>query len=69
MKCKVCGCTDERACETGCEWVGPNLCSNCIIYHDCRITEGMIVHELVHKLDKRLSEKSVREITEGLLYG
>lgn len=44
------------------------ICNNCI-YHDCRLTEAMIVHELVHKRDKRLSEKSVREITEGLLYG
>jgi hypothetical protein len=28
-RCRVCGCTDERACEVGCEWVGPNLCSAC----------------------------------------
>lgn len=43
--------------------------SNNIIYHDRRLTELDILHELVHKLDKRLNEKSVREITEGLLYG
>lgn len=33
-RCRVCGCTDERACEdphTGgpCSWVEPNLCSAC----------------------------------------
>jgi hypothetical protein len=27
--CAVCGCTDDRACEGGCHWVGPNLCSAC----------------------------------------
>lgn len=40
-----------------------------IIYHDRRLTELDVIHELVHHLDRRLSEKSVREITEGLLYG
>lgn len=27
--CRVCGCTDERACEGGCSWVEPDLCSQC----------------------------------------
>lgn len=28
--CRVCGCTDERACEpTGCWWVTPDICSVC----------------------------------------
>ena len=31
--CRVCGCTDERACEGGCSWVpdpeGGDLCSRC----------------------------------------
>ena len=25
--CRVCGCTDESACEGGCSWVEPDLCS------------------------------------------
>lgn len=29
MKCRVCGCTDERACLGGCYWVEPELCSRC----------------------------------------
>lgn len=29
MKCRVCTCTDDRACESGCEWAEPDLCSNC----------------------------------------
>lgn len=27
--CRICGCTDERACPGGCTWVGPDLCSAC----------------------------------------
>lgn len=29
MKCKICGCSDEKACEGGCVWVDENLCSKC----------------------------------------
>jgi hypothetical protein len=29
MTCKVCGCTEHRACPGGCFWVVPNLCSKC----------------------------------------
>lgn len=28
--CRVCGCTDERACEGGCWWVEDDLCSSCV---------------------------------------
>ena len=27
--CRVCGCTWNNACEDGCSWVEPGLCSNC----------------------------------------
>jgi hypothetical protein len=29
-QCRVCGCTDDYACDGGCEWVEPDLCSSCI---------------------------------------
>jgi hypothetical protein len=29
-RCRVCGCTDGRACPGGCAWVAPDLCSACI---------------------------------------
>ena len=31
--CKVCGCTDERACQGGCFWVDKQetICSSCAI--------------------------------------
>ena len=28
--CRVCGCTDDRACDGGCWWVQPDLCSACV---------------------------------------
>lgn len=27
--CRECGCTDDEACEGGCTWVEPDLCSAC----------------------------------------
>lgn len=31
-KCRVCGCTDDHACEGGCAWVSPDedLCTACV---------------------------------------
>jgi hypothetical protein len=28
-RCGVCGCTDDHACQGGCSWVSPDLCSRC----------------------------------------
>ena len=28
-ECRICGCTDRRACFGGCHWIGPDLCSQC----------------------------------------
>ena len=32
MKCKGCGCTNQRACAGGCSWfsIAPPVCSACI---------------------------------------
>lgn len=30
QKCKICGCTEDKACEGGCHWVKYDLCSACI---------------------------------------
>ena len=29
VRCRVCGCSDFRACPGGCWWVEPDLCSAC----------------------------------------
>ena len=31
MRCRECGCTDTRACDGGCFWVEPELCSQCSV--------------------------------------
>jgi len=28
--CRICGCTDTRACEGGCSWLLQGVCSKCI---------------------------------------
>lgn len=28
--CRICGCTEARACPGGCHWVEPGLCSSCL---------------------------------------
>ena len=28
-KCRICGCTQNNACEGGCYWVEEDLCSKC----------------------------------------
>jgi len=32
MRCRVCGCTTDRACPGGCSWVSTNppICSACL---------------------------------------
>lgn len=38
--CEQCGCTDDNACQGGCSWVRPGLCSACAYagqeVDDCR---------------------------------
>lgn len=29
--CRVCGCSNDRACPGGCVWAEPNLCSRCAL--------------------------------------
>lgn len=30
MKCKYCGCTEDKPCAGGCFWAKDDVCSNCI---------------------------------------
>ncbi len=30
-RCRVCGCTNNRACPGGCYWVAIDLCSKCAV--------------------------------------
>lgn len=46
-KCRVCGCTDERACSGGCAWVKgePDLCTLCVNVE--RITQRIVTAQEV----------------------
>lgn len=62
QKCKVCGCTQNNACEGGCYWVEDNLCSKCeeIVQQN----EG-IIHEnetSVEKLKRELEKSKVNSV-------
>ena len=30
VSCRGCGCTESEACEGGCIWATPSLCSACV---------------------------------------
>lgn len=32
QRCRVCGCTEAKACEGGCSWFSMNLCTSCSKY-------------------------------------
>jgi hypothetical protein len=40
--CLLCGCTDDRACEGGCCWVLPALCSACLLNAVAAAAAGLI---------------------------
>jgi hypothetical protein len=45
--CRECGCTEHAACNDGCGWIEPELCSTCadphtVLLHDMR-AEGYLV--------------------------
>jgi hypothetical protein len=39
--CRVCGCTDDHACEGGCYWVEADLCSKCAEKCAAQLTPGV----------------------------
>ena len=43
-KCVVCGCTDEHACDEGCEWIlaEPMVCSQCAVPYMLTVAWGLI---------------------------
>ena len=48
--CRDCGCTDEKACEGGCTWVEPDLCSACKqIGHDSGLS-GLVSEIAIAKI-------------------
>jgi len=42
-RCRICGCTDDRACEGGCFWIEEDLCSACL--KTATVLESLRVHQ------------------------
>jgi hypothetical protein len=40
--CRECGCTDEHACEGGCYWFEPELCSRCVPLRPIAALKGLV---------------------------
>lgn len=54
--CRICGCTDDRACEGGCSWAneGHTICSTC---QDASLL-AMSLRALFRQLDALAPERS-----------
>lgn len=51
--CRICGCTEDNACEGGCSWVEEDLCSACVDAED-----DLIVNE---------DDESTDEISKSII--
>lgn len=74
--CRTCGCTDQWACEGGCEWIDTDLCSTCdptIIRMGGRTSfviaedEAYIETELADDEDVRLSIRRGEDTCSAVL--
>lgn len=54
--CVVCGCTQMNACEGGCSWIEPGLCSNpvCVMF-------ARMFHDLRELIKHRRSPEALRD--------
>lgn len=50
--CVYCSCSDEKACEGGCTWVEPGVCSACVEVH--RFTQETVVPWLMSLRDEQI---------------
>lgn len=46
--CRLCGCTDARACPGGCSWAGELLCSACVPSDDDAFASLQLVSDTDH---------------------
>lgn len=52
--CRVCGCTDQHACDGGCSWADAShtLCTNCVGLHAFTNAElGTMIDALKYAID------------------
>ena len=59
-KCRVCGCTEHRACNPPCYWVEEDLCSACVEIKKCHICGAHDYHEA----EKRFTDDEFDKLQE-----
>jgi len=60
LSCRICGCTDSKPCEGGCEWLRfeeilhgtPDICSKCITDKVPECLELLIKLLMEHRLEE-----------------
>jgi len=57
--CRVCGCTEDNACEGGCSWVEEDLCSACVD-EDENDVESELMPEAPNEIESAEDEKQVK---------
>lgn len=62
MRCRGCGCTDVRACPTGCWWVGVEWCSACAVLEGLR-DAGLLVLDGLHDVLDHDQDDDDRHLT------
>lgn len=63
-RCRVCGCTDEWACEGGCYWVEEDLCSTCAPVSLLDVL-SLVELQVLGALSRRLKGDSEIVVTVG----
>ena len=71
-KCDYCGCSEMEACDSGCEWVAPNVCSNCMekdLYWNLgfEASKKAVVDE-INELTWYRNDEGVKELEDNVDY-
>jgi hypothetical protein len=66
QRCRVCGCTEERACPGGCTWVRPDLCSACSNLHVIQFTMPLWLYLRLQRVAAKLKLKPTQVINRAV---
>lgn len=66
--CRLCGCTDEHACDGGCFWIAEGLCSACVglVLWLIRWPNGHYTHSIIAINHAINGESNVNVLTAAL---
>ena len=58
--CRICGCTDSKACEGGCSWVLPEICSKCVTETVPECIEALVA--IIEELHKEIDDDNYGDL-------